>query len=358
MLVAEKKGLHLFSLLSLLLILVCACTGSKESGKEMKVHIWYGLNQEFGKLGNTQRQINILGNIENLEKQCHVFYILNNSKNEKTTLSIGSDLHRLALAGDFNIDIERSMLKEGDNLLQLIVERNKECLLKQEIHIQYAGSNFWPLPYEIDWSHVLKFQDAVEVIDGDWEITSQGAHIKERYYDRVLAFGDRTWCDYEVATSVVFHNYTSPVSGPPTYNVSHVAIASRWPGHDRDTLQPDRKWFPLGATSEFRLTDDYDSCRWRIFDGENFYVEQEYPDYRNIEPETWYHLKHRVENISDTLVRYSVKFWDARFEEPEDWDLQALEVLTQRETGSALLLAHNTEVTFGNILVTPIEGDD
>ncbi len=335
---------------SVMWICVACSTGHKN---EIAVNIWYGQEQCFGALGNPQRQINILGNIQHLDQSCRVYYTLN-GLNEKVELTLGSDLHRLAMKGDFNIDIERSGLREGKNRIDLIIERNGKEVLSRKIGIRYSADNRWPIPYFVDWSKTGKLQDVVEVVDGDWEITTAGAHIRQQYYDRVLAFGDSTWTNYEVETSVVFHDYVPPAKGPPTYNVSHVAIASRWPGHDRDSLQPDRKWFPLGATSEFRITENYDSCRWRIFDGEHFYVEQEIPEYRSIEPEKLYRLKHRVENTSDTEALYSVKFWAADDKEPEQWDLQAVEVVPRTASGSALLLAHNTEVTFGNIAVVPV----
>ncbi len=334
------------------LVWICsACSVGPEN--EISVKIWYGEDQRFGELGNPQRQINILGNIQDLSDSCRVFYTLN-GRDEETDITLGSDLHRLAMEGDFNIDIERSELREGKNQVDLFIERDGEVLLSRTVSFSYSSANSWPIPYYVDWSKAGKLQNVVEVVDGKWEITVGGVHIKEQYYDRVLAFGDSSWTNYEVETSVVFHDYIPPVEGPPTYNVSHVAIASRWPGHDHDNLQPDRKWFPLGATSEFRITDDYDSCRWRIFDGENFYVEQELTDYRCIQPEKEYRLRHRVEDISETEARYSVKFWPADEKEPEQWDLRAVEVMTRKETGSALLLAHNTEVTFGNISVIPL----
>ena len=279
---------------SLVWICIACSTGSEN---EVKVDIWYGQEQRFGGLGNPQRQINILGNIQVPDDSCRVYYTLNGQGRE-VEITLGSDLHRLAMKGDFNIDIDRSELREGNNHVSLSIRRQGKKLLSRTIRFTYTSANTWPLPYYVDWSEALQLQDVVEVVDGKWEITTAGAHIKEQYYDRVLAFGNNSWTNYEVETSVVFHDYVPPAEGPPTYNVSHVAIASRWPGHDRDSLQPDRKWFPLGATSEFRITDDYDSCRWRIFDGENFYEEQEIQDYRSIQPEKKYKLKHRVENIS------------------------------------------------------------
>ena len=210
------------------------------------------------------------------------------------------------------------------------------------------------MPYHVKWDKVNDIQDVVEVVDGEWELTKDGIRTKFRYYDRVLAFGDSSWRNYEVASSVIFHDYTSPGRGPPTYNVSHVAIASRWPGHDKDDLQPNRKWFPVGATSEFRITDHYDSCRWRIFDGENFYEEQMTEQYREILPEIKYSIKHRVEDQPNGSTLYSVKYWKSDEKEPEPWDFQATEPDGERESGSALLIAHNTDVTFGDILVTPL----
>ena len=349
------KNLPKHLLFSVLLGAICLYTAcSREKGQEIKVHIWYGQDQYFGKWGNPQRQINILGNIRGLDDSCRVYYTLNGI-NREVDITLGSDLHRLAMEGDFNIDIERSELQEGENHIDLVIERKGKEILSRDLSFHYSSDKQWPIPYFVDWSQAEKLQDVVEVVDGHWEITPSGAHIIQQYYDRILAFGDSSWINYEVETTVVFHDYIPPVEGPPTYNVSHVAIASRWPGHDHDSLQPDRKWFPLGATSEFRITDDYDSCRWRIFDGENFYREQEPAEYRTILPEKKYRLKHRVENISDSVVQYSVKFWPADGHEPEQWDLQALEHTTRKESGSALLLAHNTEVTFGNISVVGVD---
>jgi len=329
-----------------------ACSVGAEN--EIAVDIWYGENQRFGDLGNPQRQINILGNIQNLDHKSRVYYTLNGGDKE-IVITLGSDLHRLAMEGDFNIDLQRSELLEGKNHIDLQIIQDGKKLLSRTLSFNYSAANSWPLPYFINWNEAGKLQNVVEVVDGDWEITSLGAHIKEQYYDRILAFGDSSWANYEVETTVIFHDYIPPAEGPPTYNVSHVAIASRWPGHDHDSLQPDRKWFPLGATAEFRITDDYDSCRWRIFDGEDLYVEQEAWEYRSIQPEKKYMLKHCVENISNSEARYSVKFWPANEKEPEQWDLQAVEVMTRKETGSALLLAHNTEVTFGNVSVIPLD---
>jgi hypothetical protein len=336
------------------MITLTSCFNEKESNSEVTINVWYGNNQTFGKNGNPQRQINILGNIYAEIPNIEAYFVLNNETG-KRPLTLGSDLHRLAQQGDFNVEIERTGLNEGFNHIEIFVTDSTRIIKKKKVNFSYTGKNKWPLPYNIEWSEVEKIQDVAEVVDGHWEITENGIRTKFKYYDRVLAFGDSDWENYEVQTSVIFHDFTIPEKGPPTYNVSHVAIASRWPGHDLDSLQPNRKWFPVGATSEFRLTSNYDSCRWRIFDGEHFYAEQDTSAYRTIKPETNYFLKHRVETISNNQSKYSVKIWLAAATEPENWDFQAIEKNASKETGSALLIAHNTDVTFGNISIVPLQ---
>jgi hypothetical protein len=345
---------HYIQILPILILYGCQISMKKENQPDPLIDVWYGNEQTFGQIGNTQRQINILGNINTDKKGIQAYYILNGSTN-KVYLTLGSDLHRLAQTGDFNIDIDRSELKEGKNTIVITVIQNDQMLDEEPVTVYYSSKNRWPLPYRIKWCEVENIQEALEIIDGDWKIMNSGIRTNFMYYDRVLAFGDSSWRNYEVETSVVFHDFTPPAKCPPTYNVSHVAIASRWPGHDIDELQPNRKWHPLGATSEFRITDDYDSCRWRIFDGENFYEEQTPEQYRQIKVGITYNMKHRVEDISNIETLYSVKFWESSEQEPEKWDFQAVEINEVKESGSALLIAHNTDVTFGDVSVLAVD---
>jgi hypothetical protein len=74
------------------------------------ITVWYGNNQTFGTPGLPQRQINILGNVENTN---NLSYWLNDGL--PRTLSIGSDSRRLYRSGDFVIDLMDSELKEGEN---------------------------------------------------------------------------------------------------------------------------------------------------------------------------------------------------------------------------------------------------
>ncbi len=349
-----------FSLLALIIIFIYGC--GSEKGKRDKsslyIDIWYGDQQSFGKPGITQKWINILGNVyaENGIKDLN--YTLNGGQPKK--LTIGSDLHRLAATGDFNIDLTVNDCNAGENTVVVSVIDSAENTSKRQIEFSFEKDRHWPLPYIIKWSEVSNIQDVVHVIDGHWEITDKGLHNLDTYYDRVISFGDTSWVNYEVSTSVIFHGFTPPAEGPPTYNVSHAAIAMRWTGHDEDDLQPHRKWYPLGATAEFRLTKNLDSCRWRIFDGPkpnsvNFHIEQPHKDYRNIQLNRKYGMKHRVRTIGRDSTLYQVKLWLYDEPEPPEWDFQGIEVEENHHAGSALLIAHNTSVTFGDVTVHSVD---
>ncbi|RKN82656.1 hypothetical protein D7Z94_02095 [Ulvibacterium marinum] len=338
---------------SVFLLLCCKEPDTKD--QVATISLWYGTEQSFGNIGHPQAQINVLGNIQTDSVGITTYYMLNDTQ-EKHVLTLGSDLHRLAAHGDFNIEIYRDRLKKGKNLVSIYVAKDKTVLASKEITLNYNPETEWPLPYSVNWAEVKDILDVVQVVDGHWKITPQGIRTQDVYYDRVLAMGDTSWRNYEVTTTVTFHGYTPPEEGPPTYNVSHAALATLWPGHDKDSLQPNRKWHPLGATAEFRITDGYKDCRWRIFDGDNFYAEQKEDKYRNIEEGLPYKMKHRVQDLTDNSVRYSVKLWDASREEPEEWDFQAIETSkTKHLGGSCLLIAHNTDVTFGNVDIIPLK---
>ena len=317
----------------------------------LKIEIWYGKHQKFGKPGIAQKWVNILGSIDSKNGIAESWYRLNDE--DKIFLSVGKDDRRLANPGDFNIDIDTALLKKGINSLLIEVIDSFQKVSSVRVRIDYNPSEKWPIPYVLNWDEVEEIQKAVQVVDGHWKFTSNGIRTLDTYYDRVLAIGDGSWDNYEVITTVTFHDFTPPSKGPPTYGVSHAAIATRWPGHDLDDQQPHVKWYPLGATAEFRLTRNLDSCRWRIFDGENLYVE-DLEKVRKISLGTKYHMKHRVNSLGDDSTLYQVKLWKEGEPEPGSWDLEALEPPGNVSSGSALLIAHHTDVTFGDVMVRPI----
>lgn len=332
--------------------LLTGCQSSSESPSPT-ITLWYGTEQYFGTPGTAQRWVNLLGTTQSDTGLAQLNYRLN--QGPKHSLSTGPDGRRLARSGDFNVEIHRDSLRVGENEVVISALDSAGTSVSQTVRVHYTRPRSWPLPYSVVWDEVDTLQKAVQIVDGHWQQVPGGIRTVAPYYDRVLAMGDTSWIDYEVATSVIFHGFTPPRRGPPTFNVSHAAIATRWPGHEYDDQQPNVKWFPLGATAEFRLTDNLDSCRWRVFDGESLYVEDT-TKIRSITLETRYRMKHRVTTLDSTRTRYQVKLWPDGQPEPANWDVEAVEVSPDNiNSGSALLLAHNTDVTFGDIRVAAVE---
>jgi hypothetical protein len=341
------------SLLLASIIGITQCASPESS--PLEIEVWYGKEQYFGQRGMPQQWVNVLGNVQPDTAIQSLSYSLNGFPAK--SLSLGEDGRRLANPGDFNIDLHVDSLRQGKNEVVITATDSAGTQISETVSVYLDSGNKWPMPYAVDWDTVQQISDVVQIVDGKWELVDGGVKTTEPYYDRVLAFGDTSWQDYEVTTSVIFHDFTVPRPGPPTFNVSHAAIATRWPGHDIDDNQPMVKWFPLGATAEFRLTDNLDSCRWRVFDGEHLYVEDT-SKIRTINLGTKYHMKHRVFTINDSLTRYQVKLWEDGQSEPTSWDLVANEHSAENiSSGSALLLAHNTDVTFGPFSVIPINDE-
>jgi hypothetical protein len=269
-------------------------------------------------------------------------------------LSVGPDGHRLANHGDFNIEIDRAHLQTGENTVEIIARNHQGHKSRTMVILVMHESIGCELPYAIDWSAVERIHDAAQVVDGLWSLTEDGIKVVEPYYDRVIAFGDQSWRDYEVTVPVTFHGMRHPVKGTDGgAGVIHAAIAVNWPGHDEDNHQPHVKWYPLGATAEFRLEPELKNCSWRILGGARKVVEED--STRPIEYGRQYVMKHRVRTCSDLSTQYSVKLWRADELEPKSWDVQATEGPEDVQQGGALIIAHYTIVTFGDVTVKPLE---
>jgi glycosyltransferase involved in cell wall biosynthesis len=318
----------------------------------LRIEPWYGKRQVFGQRGNPQRWVNLLGTVSGYGRLRSLECRVNGGTPQTTT--VGQDNHRLAATGDFNFEIDRGGLAAGDNLVVIRAEDNDGRVAEETLAVEYHDGAAWPLPCAIEWRNVTNLQDAVQVVDGRWSSTEFGVRVMEPYYDRALALGDSAWRDYEVRTTVVVHGYASPTDGPPTYGVTHFAIALRWPGHDEDKHNPHRKWYPLGATCEFQLRESLQGCRWRILPGPTGDAEDA-SQRRAIEPGRVYAIAVQAQTLRPGATAYRAKLWPAGESEPPDWDLELIKEPETVERGSVLVVAHNADVTFGDIRVSPLE---
>lgn len=73
------------------------------------------------------------------------------------------------------------------------------------------------------------------------------------------------------------------------------------------------------------------------------------------EPDTWYRLKLKVENLEDGRVRALGKAWQAGQEEPAEWMIDRIDPIPNREGSPGLYADATFEVFFNNLEVRPNE---
>jgi hypothetical protein len=290
-----------FSLLTLLTFLFAS--NFKAGLLKPQIMFWNGTEQEFGRQGRTQRWINILGNISAPEEILKASYTLNGG--DPQPLTLGPDLHRLALTGDFNVQLDWNQVIAGINRLTVFAEYKNGETINKQVKFRIFDPISWPLPYSVDFRKVKNLQQVVQVVDGKWKMETDGVRTEERFYDRVLSLGDTSWKNYEALIQLTVHDFTPSSPEPPTYNVTHFGVALRWQGHTTDGRQPSRQWYPLGAQGEFLLKYP-DSCQWRIlFDGSFKSKPPVYASSRNLlELGKPILIRARVETMEDGKSRY------------------------------------------------------
>jgi hypothetical protein len=341
------------NLLLLITLWSLAFSGSGQPPPQPLVHIWYGPEQHFGQLGQAQRWVNVLGQVENSDQVQALTYALNGGIPD--TLAMGSDRHRLARPGDFNTELSWEELDEGSNELLITAQPKRGKAITKTVTLHIEKGKTWPLPYWLDFSAVEQLQKVVQVVDGHWELVDDGVRTLQPYYDRVLSLGDTSWSDYETTVKLTVHGFTPSQAGPPTYNVTHFGLAMRWRGHHTDGRQPNRKWFPLGAQGEFLLKEAPDSCQWRIlFDG----IPDKPATYatarnRLVLGEPMY-AKSQVVSLADGRSRYRYKQWLASEPEPLGWDVAGFET-NDYPSGALCLVPHNSDVTLHEVRVEPVQ---
>lgn len=344
-------NIHL--LLSLVVGTSLATPAFDQLEKEQPIEVWYGAVQRFGHLGEPQRWINVLGNVADSDQMESVTFAVNGSNDRPLTL--GSDLHRLALAGDFNVELSWEELKVGENILEITASRKDGASFRRQVTLNVERGNQWSLPYHVDFTKVKNLQDVVQIVDGHWTLEKDGVRTKQRYYDRVLTMGDTSWSNYESAVLLTINDFTKAEPGPPTYNVTHFGVAMRWRGHHEDGRQPSRKWFPLGAQGEFLLKDNLDSCRWRILFNGTKDKPHRYTNHRNaLQLGKPIRIKTQVFTRADGRSCYRFKQWADGTPEPAKWDIEGFEE-EDYPSGALCLVPHNSDVTIHEVRVEPID---
>ena len=308
------------------------------------IDVWYGDVQSFGDKGVVQEWVNILGSV-NTTGLSGLSYALNGGP--ERPLSIGPDNKRLVNLGDFNVDIAYAELdgSAADDVVTIIARYDDGLVETRDVTVEYEAGARWSPDYAIDWSEVTDIQDAVQVIDGLWEITADGLRVKEPGYDRFVAMGDEGWDFFEARLAVTPNDF-SPMGGLFGFGLW-------WNGHTDDPVpgyQPKAGWNP---------------SEWLFYNGNGEDFRPHFEIYRNLSQQNYvlevgtrYNFVIRVEQSGEIDRTYRMKVWEDGTPEPTGWLLQHTALYDEPVTGAFALLTHRYDVTFHDVAITEIKGSD
>jgi len=332
---AVKNGLLAFLAIAFLLSL-SSWSASNSVFNSPVIEIWYGDTQEFGNHGEPQVWCNIAGHVSDPDGSLTAFsYTLNGGT--PVDLNIGPDNRRLRGSGDFNVDLAVSDLLPGANNVIITAVDNEENETQKTVTVNYTPGNVWSNPYSVDWSTLTdetEINDVAHVVDGKWQLTTEGIRTEEPGYDRLIAIGDKTWTNYEVLVPFTINSSMPGGAG--------VGVLLRWKGHTDNPVtcsQPKCGWQPLGDIAWYR------PGQLQFYEGNN--------TSRTLDVGVTYMMRTSVETTITGGTQYRLKVWEEGTTEPVDWDLEYTAGLGDEQEGSLLLISHLADVTFGNVVVTP-----
>jgi hypothetical protein len=191
-----------------------------------------------------------------------------------------------------------------------------------------------------------------QVVDGRWSIVDGMLRNDLQRYDRAVAIGDITWTDYEVTVPVRVNGF-SPGGFVSYHNKPAVGVMLKWPGHSDwtgGTSQPNYGYYPGGGGGWYEFEQD-GSGQLLMTDFQSDWAGDPYD--RVLEVGTTYIWKVRVESQVSGAALYSMKVWPQGLPEPTTWELVDLHS-NDVPGGSVLLIAHWTDVSFGDVVIDPL----
>ena len=327
-----------------------------------EIEVWAGEAFSAGAAGNPQRVVNVLGNVADDDGIVALSYRLNGTSPK--AVSIGADGRRLPRSGDFNIDIPRSQLDDGDNLVEITARDGLGQSASRTVQIDYQSDNVPGLPWTATWAQASNVHDLGLPVDGDWRLGANAVGIDSTAlgYERILAVGDQEWTDYEISTTaelLSLNNRPSSLSLPQGFG-----IYLRWNGHTTrrgvasqplDGLEAEVEGEPtFGALGAVRIVANPDGGNAE-FDVRNHLGQQLGRASLNVEFGVTYRLSGRVESLPDSRTSYSFWMWNAAEPEPAEPLVRVLvdESDLTPSSGSVAILANEAAVRVGDISVTP-----
>jgi regulation of enolase protein 1 (concanavalin A-like superfamily) len=328
--------------------------GSVQKAGAVTIDVWYGGTQKFGKKGNPQQWVNILGNVSPSTNLDTLAYVLN-SKPVRALSFNGNK--RLANEGDFNIELDINELKGGTNSIQIRATEKDGTVTRKNISFTYTKGSVWPENYTADWSSSSRIFDTAQVVDGKWAIEDGKLVVKEVGYDRLVAIGEMehpegaptVWTDYEVTVPITVKAIDDAgfegVSGGPA-----VGFFMRWQGHSlKDDEQPRILVDRVGAIGRYRWLEK-DGQEGLELTGDGW--RKPLNTSKMWELNTTYILKMSVQSFPEsTKAYYRLKFWKQGETEPGAWDIEGSSGEDNSPSGSVVLNAHHVDAEFGDVQI-------
>jgi LmbE family N-acetylglucosaminyl deacetylase/regulation of enolase protein 1 (concanavalin A-like superfamily) len=216
----------------------------------------------------------------------------------------------------------------------------------------YGTTKLWPTSYTTSWTSDASIGQQAQVIDGQWRFDGNGVRPLATGFDRLITLGDRGWKNYEVTVPVTLH------SADATKSDAGVGVALGWQGHN--AWDQPKKGHPTGGLcmyvrpqpepNPFRLqigyspgpTDDTTVATGDYVMGAGMQ----------------YTLRFRQQRVVAGSTRYSCKVWRSDKSQPSEWtivaDIPDWAGETDQHPGSAVLVAHNVDATFGDVTITSL----
>lgn len=317
-------------------------TRFQDSPNAPAITVWYGPAQTFGPNGDPQKWVNIVGNVTGAVS---LTYTLNGGPTK--TLAIGSNDSRLINNGDFNIELDYTILNPGNNTVNITAMDSMSGTTTADIIVNYqARAAAWaPGVYTTDWSTAAKIGDIAQIVDGNWMIDAGKVRPISTGFDRLIAIGDMSWRDYTVTVPVTVYSIDKNKS-------PGIGLILRWMGHfdNGAGLQPLVGWRRLGVLAWYRYDKATDTEGLQILgNGGQSLATKGF----SLTPGETYIYKVSVTSNADPkkTATYRFKVWPQAQAEPAAWDFELDGRAGEPRSGSIVLVTHHADVSFGNVTV-------
>jgi hypothetical protein len=218
----------------------------------------------------------------------------------------------------------------------------------------FGSKRIWPKTYTAAWTSTASIAQKAQILEGQWRYEGNGVRTVTTGFDRALLIGDMGWTDYDVMAPITIGSFN-----PTTTQGAAVGLAVGWQGHNA-WGQP-RNGHPGGGLCLYARGGS-EGMPYKLQIGyspgpvdDTTVASKDF----SMAPGVQYKMRFRQQDgFAAGSTRYSCKVWRADVAEPSAWDLQAdipdWPGTSGQRSGSAVLLAHEVDATFGDTTVTPL----